>query len=82
MTVAMVAVMIDGPPPGIVDRPMLAEKLGIDVESVTRYINRGGAPQPDGHMGGRPWWFEATVTEWIKQRPGRGRWASTREPKE
>lgn len=74
---AMVAVMIDGPPPGIVDRPALAERLGIDVESITRYISRGDAPKPDGMMGGRPWWFEATVAVWIAQRPGR--WGNDRK---
>lgn len=65
-----------GPPPGIVDRTMLAERLGVNPESITTYVKRGQAPEPDGVIGNSPWWYEQTIAEWIAKRPGRGWWRS------
>jgi predicted DNA-binding transcriptional regulator AlpA len=56
----------------ILDRAAVAERLGIHRDSVTRLINRGQCPEPDGRAGQAPWWYEATITAWIASRPGRG----------
>lgn len=79
MTAGTVARM-KGPPPGVLDRAMFAAKLGIEPGSVTRYVNRREAPEPDGYVGLSPWWYEATVTKWIAERPGTGNRRS-RQPK-
>lgn len=36
------------------------------------YTSRGQAPPPDERIGRTPLWRPATVTEWAKNRPGRG----------
>jgi hypothetical protein len=59
-------------PKGVLDRDSLAARLGIDPGSVTRYVHRGDGPEPDGHIGSSPWWYEKTVSEWLANRPGRG----------
>ncbi len=56
----------------ILDRAAVAARLGIHPDSVTRYINRGQCPEPDGRAGQSPWWHEATIYGWIANRPGRG----------
>lgn len=32
----------------------------------------GDLPPPDGHAGRAPWWFETTIVDWEKRRPGQG----------
>jgi hypothetical protein len=32
----------------------------------------GDLPPPDGHAGRAPWWYETTIAEWEKRRPGPG----------
>jgi hypothetical protein len=53
------------------DRQAFAELAGVDPDSVTRGVRRGTYPQPDGILGGRPWWWESTVDAWVPPRSGR-----------
>lgn len=57
----------------ILDRAAVAARLRIKPDSVTRYVNRGQCPPPDGRVGRAPWWFAATIEEWLPARPGPGR---------
>jgi predicted DNA-binding transcriptional regulator AlpA len=54
------------------DRYDVAELLGVDVTSVTRYVNRGDMPKPSGRIGGAPWWDKDIIDAWILTRPGKG----------
>jgi len=56
----------------ILDRQAVADRLRIKPDSVTRYVNRGQCPEPDGKVGRAPWWYEATIDAWIAARPGHG----------
>lgn len=71
MSAAMVAGM-SGPPPGILDIDSIAKLLGVTPKSVRGYVADGRAPEPNGRIGQSPWWFEATITEWLAKRPGSG----------
>lgn len=51
----------------MLDRAALAARLGITPASVTRAVNRGSLPPPDGHVGDSPWWWSTTIDAW--QRP-------------
>jgi hypothetical protein len=53
----------------------VAAHLGLKPKTITRYNaadfrERYGFPEPDGHLGGRPWWWDTTIDAW--ERPGRG----------
>lgn len=58
------------------DTAAVAELLGVSPSTVTRYQQadraRYGFPEPDGRIGGRPWWWSTTITTWQKDRPGQG----------
>jgi hypothetical protein len=56
----------------ILDRAAVAARLGIDPDSVTRYVHRKQMPAPDGRAGQSPWWYETTIAEWEPTRPGQG----------
>lgn len=57
-------------------RTQAAALAGVAVTTWDAYVSRGQAPQPDRRLMGRPLWHEATVTAWLAQRPGRGRWGA------
>lgn len=47
------------------DRAGVAEVLGYKTPgTVSRYVDRGVFPEPDGHLGRSPWWYRRTVNEW------------------
>lgn len=63
----------------ILDRAAVAGLLGIDAETVTRYLHRYPAghafefPRPDGRIGRSPYWNAGRTTEIAAWRgPGRG----------
>ncbi|ALF01280.1 DNA binding protein [Arthrobacter phage Brent] len=37
------------------------------------FILQGDLPEPDGRFGQSPYWTEATVEKWLKERPGQDR---------
>lgn len=51
----------------------VAERAGITVASVRKYLVRGTVPPPDGRLGVTPWWRPETIDAWLTNRPGRGR---------
>lgn len=55
------------------DRQAFAAKAGVDPDSISRGVRLGTYPAPDGHLGGRPWWWESTVDAWEPPRAGRPR---------
>lgn len=61
-----------GPGEGMVDRDGFAARLGIKAKSLTRLVNRGSLPGPDGRLGGRwPYWLESTVARVVAERAAR-----------
>lgn len=50
----------------------VARMLGVKAATVRAYRQRGVLPPPDGVAGQSPWWWEATIREWVPTRPGRG----------
>jgi len=48
----------------------VAAYLSVKPSTVRAYLARGYAPEPDGRLGGKPWWWSETIHEW--KRPGRG----------
>lgn len=50
----------------------VAERAGLKPTTVSNYASRGFMPRPDGHIGRTPWWWEHTITDWLKSRPGQG----------
>lgn len=61
----------------IIGNDAAAEYVGVSVNAWRPYVARGQAPQPDrreisgGHA--MPVWNTATLDEWMRARPGRGR---------
>jgi hypothetical protein len=51
----------------------LSELTGATVESLRRQKLRGALPEPSGHTGRRPFWYEPKALRWVATRPGRGR---------
>ena len=59
------------------DTKAVAELLGVTPETINRYrvgdrAAKYGFPEPDGRIGGRPWWWSTTIEKWRKNRPGQG----------
>jgi predicted DNA-binding transcriptional regulator AlpA len=54
------------------DRASVAAILGVDPATITRYVNRGDMPEPDGHLARSPWWWSSTIDAWQPTRPGKG----------
>ncbi len=58
------------------DTAAVALHLGVSRDTVTRYQQpdraQYGFPEPDGRIGGRPWWWSTTIEAWEAQRPGKG----------
>ena len=59
------------------DTNAAAARLGWKPKTVTRYSakdrrERYGFPEPDGHIGGRPWWWDTTIDAYKAHRPGKG----------
>ena len=61
------------------DRRAFAQRLGADPQTVTRGVREGRYPQPDGHLGGRPWWWESTVAAFEPPKAGRPRQTTAEE---
>lgn len=55
-------------------RRQFADQLGIAPDTLSSYVTRGQAPQPDSAPGdvGHPWWYQASIDAWIVARPGTG----------
>ena len=51
----------------------VAKLAGITPASLRRYLVRGTAPAPDGHLGRTPWWHQASVDAWLASRTAPGR---------
>ena len=55
-------------------RRMFADELGIAPNTLSGYVTRGQAPQPDSQPGdiGHPWWYGTTVRAYAarEHRPG------------
>jgi hypothetical protein len=45
-----------------------ADRIGVKLESIHRYRNRGAVPNPDGYFGRSPYWFADTVEQYVEQR--------------
>lgn len=56
------------------DTKELAEYLGVKPATIWSYRSRGKLPHPDMTIGGSPYWYHATIRDWIKN--GRPRKAS------
>lgn len=58
------------------DPPMtirdVADRLELQVPTISCYIARGVMPAPDGRSGRSPWWHLSTIDAWLAARPGRG----------
>ena len=50
----------------------VAALLGVKPATVSGYRFRGTMPPPDGKLGKTAWWWETTIDEWRKTRPGQG----------
>lgn len=61
--------------------PQAAARAGIKPATWRHYVHKGLAPTPDGReeVSGHPWWWEATVDQWMVSRPGRGGWRKSGE---
>lgn len=50
----------------------VADRLGVDRQEAIRYWrsnrDRTDFPDPDGHIGGQPWWWSTTVEAWLAAR--------------
>ena len=42
----------------------VASHLGVGQSTVRAYLARRRMPQPDGRLGGKPWWRPETIREW------------------
>ena len=51
----------------------VAELVGVERRTIDQYRQRGTIPPPDGTLGRTPWWHRATIEEWMRTRPPRGR---------
>lgn len=49
-----------------------AELAGVTTQTFRSYVSRETAPGPDGYLGHTPYWRRATITKWVKNRPGQG----------
>lgn len=57
-----------------------AARAGIAPSTWRDYVAKGYAPRPDGRIGRTPWWWPATIDEWLPTRPGRGARTDLRTP--
>lgn len=57
-----------------ITRKQFADMAGIAPNTLSGYVTRGQAPQPDGYddLHGFPWWYQATADAWLTNRPGQG----------
>jgi hypothetical protein len=55
------------------DTAGVAALAGITPTTVRAHRAAGTMPPPDGWLGGRAWWWEATIAAWIEHRRGVGR---------
>lgn len=59
------------------DKQAVADRLGVSRETITKYVTperiaRYGFPEPDGRIGGSPWWWSTSIDAWQANRPGKG----------
>ncbi|WP_197281001.1 helix-turn-helix transcriptional regulator [Microbacterium sp. No. 7] len=52
----------------------VAERIGVEPETVRTYAARGRMPEPDATIGFIKGWLPETIDEWAASRPGQGRW--------
>lgn len=50
----------------------VATHIGVRPVTVRAYVARGQMPEPDGTVGGSPWWHPETITTWHAARRGQG----------
>lgn len=58
-------------------RADVAEYLRVKPDTITRYLSEDrreihNFPEPDGKIGGSPYWWSTTIEKWEKRRPGAG----------
>lgn len=54
-------------------RKQFADRAGVAPDTLSSYVARGQAPEPDGRdEHGHPWWLEVTVETYLRTRPGQG----------
>jgi hypothetical protein len=41
---------------------------GITPDTLDTYKRDGRAPKPDGYLGRSPWWWESTISRWLRTR--------------
>lgn len=55
--------------PGYLTTAEVAERAGVSVKTVHRYLYRGNMPPADERIGRSPVWKEETITKWLEARP-------------
>lgn len=66
---------------GYLDPPAVAVRAGVKTATIHRYNSTGGMPEPDDHVGRTPVWKEATIDDWLRNRPGHGWRKGKADPK-
>lgn len=46
----------------------IAEITGLTRATVKNYHARGRLPEPEGHLGGVPWWWTTSIRAWDAER--------------
>jgi len=49
-----------------------AQHAGLAASTFRDYVADDRAPGPDLKIGGRGHWYESTIDEWLRTRPGQG----------
>jgi predicted site-specific integrase-resolvase len=57
---------------GYLDPQAVAERAGVNRETIHRYKVRGDIPPPDEYAGRTPLWRKETIATWLASRPGQG----------
>lgn len=55
----------------LLDIQAVADRIGWQPRSISRYLSRGLFPEPDLRFGAAPVWHRETVAEWESRRRGR-----------
>ncbi|WP_420039049.1 helix-turn-helix transcriptional regulator [Gordonia sp. MP11Mi] len=53
-------------------RAELGERTGLTINTINSYARKRLLPEPDAMIGDREGWTEATIDEWVANRPGSG----------
>lgn len=57
----------------VMTRGIVAERAGVEPDTIGVYVSRGTIPAPDARVGDVEAWRESTVTAWLASRRGPGR---------